>query len=154
MATLFLTLVLLKYESAFSFCTNNQLTYSYFYLALCGFLMSIGVVVPGVSSTVILMLLGIYPIYLESVSFFNLSVLIPMGIGLIIGCILWLKVIQYLLNFFYIPTFFSIIGFVIGSIFILYPGISLDFTGVSSILLFFICMYLSFKLESKSLKKD
>ena len=70
MATLFLTLVLLKYESAFSFCTNNQLTYSYFYLALCGFLMSIGVVVPGVSSTVILMLLGIYPIYLESVSFF------------------------------------------------------------------------------------
>ena len=99
--------------------------------------MSIGVVVPGVSSTVILMLLGIYPIYLESVSFFNLSVLIPMGIGLIIGCILWLKVIQYLLNFFYIPTFFSIIGFVIGSIFILYPGISLDFTGVSSILLFF-----------------
>ena len=88
MATLFLTLVLLKYESAFSFCTNNQLTYSYFYLALCGFLMSIGVVVPGVSSTVILMLLGIYPIYLESVSFFNLSVLIPMGIGLIIGCIL------------------------------------------------------------------
>lgn len=116
--------------------------------------MSIGVVVPGVSSTVILMLLGIYPIYLESVSFFNLSVLIPMGIGLIIGCILWLKVIQYLLNFFYIPTFFSIIGFVIGSIFILYPGISLDFTGVSSILLFFICMYLSFKLESKSLKKN
>ena len=72
MATLFLTLVLLKYESTFSFCTNNQLTYSYFYLALCGFLMSIGVVVPGVSSTVILMLLGIYPIYLESVSFFKL----------------------------------------------------------------------------------
>ena len=87
--------------------------------------MSIGVVVPGVSSTVILMLLGIYPIYLESVSFFNLSVLIPMGIGLIIGCILWLKVIQYLLNFFYIPTFFSIIGFVIGSIFILYPDLQL-----------------------------
>ncbi len=68
--------------------------------------MSIGVVVPGVSSTVILMLLGIYPIYLESVSFFNLSVLIPMGIGLIIGCILWLKVIQYLLNFFLYTNIF------------------------------------------------
>ena len=34
--------------------------YSFEFLILAGFLMSIGVVVPGVSSTVILMLLGVY----------------------------------------------------------------------------------------------
>lgn len=64
------------------------------------------------------------------------------------------KSYSILAKLFLYTNIFSIIGFVIGSIFILYPGISLDFTGVSSILLFFICMYLSFKLESKSLKKD
>lgn len=147
-ATILFTLILIQYESNFVL-QNSRLNYSCFYFILCGFLMSIGVVVPGVSSTVILMLLGVYSIYLESVSFLNLSVLIPMGIGLFIGCILWLKIIQYLLSNFYVPTFFSIIGFVIGSIFILYPGITFDFNGISSILLFFMCMYLSFKLEKK-----
>lgn len=112
--------------------------------------MSIGVVVPGVSSTVILMLLGIYSIYLESISSLTLSILIPLAIGLAIGSIIWLKIIQYLLNNYYPQTFFAITGFVYGSIFILFPGISLDLNGFISLMLFFMCIYISFSLEKKA----
>ena len=35
---------------------------------LSGFAMSIGIIVPGVSSTVILMLFKVYPLYLSSIS--------------------------------------------------------------------------------------
>ena len=53
---------------------------SFLYLVICGFLMSVGVVVPGVSSTIILMLLGVYSIYLSSVSSLFLPVIIPIAI--------------------------------------------------------------------------
>ena len=55
--------VLVILESKLSFGTVNN--FSYLYLILSGFIMSIGIIVPGVSSTIILILLGIYPIYLS-----------------------------------------------------------------------------------------
>ena len=58
--------------------------------------MSIGVVFPGVSSTIILMCLGVYGLYLEAVSSVNLSLLIPMGLGLVIGSIVFLNIINFL----------------------------------------------------------
>ncbi|MBO6243322.1 MAG: DUF368 domain-containing protein, partial [Clostridia bacterium] len=66
-----------------NFPDNFTNSFNNLYLFICGFLMSIGVVVPGISSTVILMLLGIYPLYLESVSHINLHFLFPMGLGLL-----------------------------------------------------------------------
>lgn len=54
--------------------------------------MSIGVIVPGVSSTIILMLLGVYSAYLTSVSSVYLPILVPMGIGLIIGSLIFMKI--------------------------------------------------------------
>lgn len=96
---------------------------SYIYLIFSGFLMSIGIVVPGVSNTIILMLLGVYSLYLSSVSTLYLPVLIPMAIGLGFGSIIFMKIIKFLLDKFYIKTMFSIIGFTLGSIFVLFPEI-------------------------------
>jgi len=96
---------------------------NYIYLIFSGFLMSIGIVVPGVSSTIILMLLGIYSIYLNSVSTLYLPVLIPIVIGVILGSLIFMKIIKYLLEKFYIKTMYVIIGFTLGSIFVLLPEI-------------------------------
>lgn len=97
---------------------------NYIYLIFSGFLMSIGIVVPGVSSTIILMLLGCYSIYLSSISSLYLPVLIPIGIGLIIGSLIFIKIIKILLDRYYTKTMYSIIGFTIGSILVLFPEIS------------------------------
>lgn len=97
---------------------------SYIYLILSGFLMSIGIVVPGVSNTIILMLLGVYSMYLNSVSTLYLPVLIPMAIGLILGSLIFMKIIKYLLDNFYIQTMLLIIGFTLGSVFVLLPDIN------------------------------
>ena len=91
------------------------------YLVMCGAIMSFGVIVPGVSSTIILMLLGVYSIYLQSVANLYLPVLIPLGIGLIFGSIIVMKLTKKLLEKYYAQTFYSIIGFTIGSIFVLLP---------------------------------
>ena len=63
---------------------NIQLSNSYFfYLISAGFLMSVGIVVPGVSSSVILMSLGVYTTYLNAVSSINFHILFPLGIGIL-----------------------------------------------------------------------
>ena len=94
---------------------------SIMYLVMCGVIMSVGIVVPGVSSTIILMLLGVYSVYLQSVANLYLPVLIPLGIGLILGSIIVMKLTKKLLETYYSQTFYSIIGFTIGSIFVLLP---------------------------------
>ena len=123
---------------------------NFLYLILCGFLMSIGIVVPGVSSSVILMILGVYHIYLSAVSSLNLVILIPIGIGIIIGGILFLHLIKYLLEHYYTKTFYCIIGFVLGSVLILIPKFSFNLEGIISLAIFFICFCLASQLEKKS----
>lgn len=97
---------------------------NFFYLILCGFLMSIGIVVPGVSSTIILMLLGIYNLYLSAVSSLYFPILIPLSIGVAFGSLCFMKLTKFLLEHFYVPTFYGIIGFTVGSIFVLLPSFS------------------------------
>ena len=122
--------------------TNS--TFSFLYLAISGFIMSVGIVVPGISSTVILMLMGVYNTYLSSISTLYFPVLIPMGIGLILGCLIFMKLTDFLLNNFYEKTFYSIIGFSLGSILVLMPNISFGLTSI----IFLLCILLGFLIFS------
>ena len=101
----------------------NDVNYNFLFLIISGFLMSAGIIIPGVSNTLILMLLGIYEHYLDAVSIIYLPFLFPLGIGIIIGSIFFMKLTKFLLDKFYPQTFFAIIGFTLGSVFILYQRI-------------------------------
>jgi len=114
--------------------TTENINFSFVYLILSGMAMSIGVIVPGVSSTVILMLFGVYSVYLSAVATVYFPVLIPIGIGLILGSIICMKITKILLNNFYAQTFYAIIGFTLGSILILYPGFTFNLDGLIGIL--------------------
>jgi len=105
------------------------------FLILSGFFMSIGIVVPGVSSTVILMFLGVYSTYLSALSVVNMSVIFPMIIGIGIGSIIFMKIIQKLLNKYHSQTMFGIIGFSLGSVLILFPGYSVNLESSIGIIL-------------------
>ena len=146
LAAFFLGVLSIQLEEVLpSFININVSDGYFFYLVLAGFVMSIGIVMPGVSSSVILMALGVYSTYLNAIATVNLSILVPMGIGLVIGAILFLKVIQFLLLHYYTQTFYMIIGFVIGSVLILYPGISFTLEGCISILLFLLGLWVRIK---------
>ena len=113
--------------------TSNQFSTSF--LILSGFFMSMGIVIPGVSSTVILMILGVYSTYLSAVSMVNMTVLFPIMLGVGIGSIIFMKIIQYLLNKYHSQTIFGIIGFSLGSVLILYPGYTFSLESLISIVI-------------------
>lgn len=81
------------------------------------------------------MLLGVYSTYLSAVSVVNMSVLFPMMLGAGIGSIIFMKIIQKLLNKYRPQTIFGIIGFSLGSVFILYPGYSFNLESIVSIVI-------------------
>jgi putative membrane protein len=119
----------------------------FLFLIIAGFFMSIGIVVPGVSSSVILMTFGVYYEYLDAISTLNLNILIPLAIGIILGGYLFLKIIKYLLENYFPETFYAIIGFVLGSVLILYPGFTFNITGIISLLCFSVSFIISLQFE-------
>ncbi len=135
-------------ENSLNFSTFSVENANFAYLILCGFLMSIGIVVPGVSSTIILMLLGIYSTYLYSISTLFMPIIIPLGIGLVLGCLVFMKLIKFFLDKFYVQTFFTIIGFTCGSIFVLLPSCS-SFLEITISLL---CIVLGFMISARLAK--
>jgi len=120
------------------------------YLILAGCLMSAGIVIPGVSKSVILMLLGLYQFYLSAIASLNISFLVPIGIGILIGGTLFLCLINFLFKFVKSYTYFGIIGFILGSIFVIYPGFSFDIRGLVSIILLIISFVTGNKLSRYS----
>lgn len=95
---------------------------------ITGFLDAMGTVIPGVSGTALLMIIGDYDIVLNSLSTaFNISklsdnlfVLVPFIIGLASGIIIIAKIVNYLFNNHRLKTYYSIIGFAITSVIILF----------------------------------
>lgn len=118
------------------------------YLIFAGFVMSVGIVVPGISNTVILMCLGVYAQYITAIASINLAVLVPLSIGLFFGCILWIKIIKYLFEKHHQITSFCIIGFILGSVFVLFPGFAHGISGLVCTMLFFISLIISYKLAN------
>lgn len=67
-------------------------------------------IVPGVDSAVILSSLGLYELYVSSIANFNVSVLLPAGIGLIFGALIISFSVNKLIEKHYTITFSIIFG--------------------------------------------
>lgn len=119
---------------------------SFFNLFLSGVLFILGKVIPGLSSSVLLTMIGRYDLLLSVFSnpieflVSNFSDFIIILFGILIGFIVSMKIITYLLKKYYSLTYSVIIGFVIGSVVSLYPN-EVSFVGI---MFFLIGLILSF----------
>ncbi len=101
------------------FYKNNiiyNINYNFINLFLSGFLISISTIIPGISSTVLLNIFGMYNIYISSISTLNISILLPIMLGFIACSYFLSKLISYLIKNYYGYTFFGILGFTISTI--------------------------------------
>lgn len=113
-----------------------------------GAIIGIGTIVPGISASFVLMYIGAYQIVLEGISNIDFTVLIPVGIGFLTSIIVFAKIISLLFKRFYGYTYYTVLGFVIGSIIVIFPGIAFSFEYLISLLLFVIGFYLSFSISN------
>ncbi len=67
-------------------------------------------IIPGVDSAVILSALGLYELYVSSIAELNFEILIPAGVGLVVGAFLISMIMSFLIGRFYTVTFSIIFG--------------------------------------------
>lgn len=100
----------------------NMQIYGYFLLILIGMVASCALVVPGVSGSMLLLILGYYNEILGTFSLLktdfghSVLVLFIFAVGIVIGFFSIAKLMKYLLGKFPRATNWAIIGFVVGSI--------------------------------------
>jgi putative membrane protein len=105
------------------------------FIFFSGIIGASAMVIPGLSGSFILLLLGVYPLVTHSISSIRLlltdftdislivdicKVLVPLGFGIIIGILLITKLIATLLEKYYRTTYLVILGLVFGSIYALF----------------------------------
>jgi len=114
-------------------------------LLILGIVSSSAMVVPGVSGSMILMMLGYYDIIISTIKNtvtyllkFDISsaingvlLLFPFGIGVILGIIIITKIISYLLNKFPNASYWGILGLVSASPFAIIAKISTSLSNIS-----------------------
>lgn len=103
---------------------------------LCGILVSIGFVLPGISTTYLLVVLGLYENILNCLSTLNFLPLIPLAFGVILGVFLLTGLLKKSMEKYPFITFPIILGFMLGSIPEVFPPIESGWRLAVSILTF------------------
>ena len=128
------------------------------FIAICiaGFLYASGKIIPGISGTALLMLIGMYNYLIDTVANINnftvskLNVLIPFALSFVISALILFKLINYLLKKHYSITYSLILGFIAGSVIYVLPSFNTNpIDIILSIILSILVMILTYKLSMK-----
>ncbi|NLA25124.1 MAG: DUF368 domain-containing protein [Bacteroidales bacterium] len=105
-----------------SFLTPASQNDALWYLLLCGVVAVCSMILPGVSGSFVLILMGNYElVMIEAVTQFRLDILIPVIIGGGLGLIALSNFLSWVFKKFHDQTIAGISGFILGSLLIIWP---------------------------------
>ncbi|NQZ76791.1 MAG: DUF368 domain-containing protein [Ekhidna sp.] len=104
-----------------AFLPPAQANDSFIYLILCGVVAVCSMILPGLSGSYILLLMGNYVLVLKAISNLRIMILLPMAIGCVVGLVLLSRLLSYLFREFKDATIAVLSGFVAGSLLIIWP---------------------------------
>ena len=84
--------------------------------AVCGVIVAVALVLPGISASHMLLVMGKYEQILQSIESFDILSLAPFGIFLLLGIFLTASLLEKLMSKYSSYTFFAISGFVVASL--------------------------------------
>ena len=92
-----------------------------FYILICGIIASSAMILPGISGSLILVILGVYTLIINALNNLEYNIILVFLIGCLIGIINFSKIIKWLFHNFRDYTFSIMLGLVIGSIYTVWP---------------------------------
>lgn len=95
-------------------------------LLLAGVVAAVALVLPGISVSYLLLILGLYNSTIQAINRLDLGFLLPLGIGLVGGILLSAKLLDRLMTRHPRPTYLVILGFVLASVPAVFPGLPGD----------------------------
>ena len=101
---------------SFFFISSISTSNSIFSIFLAGFIAISAMLLPGISGSYILLILGKYEFMLDSISSFNWINILIFSLGAIAGILSFSKMIHYLLKNYYRSTIFFLSGLMMGAL--------------------------------------
>lgn len=102
--------------------TESKNIKNFFYRALCGFFLGVSVIAPGVSGSIMAVMMGIYDDLIDIISnpFRNFKknffFLLPMGIGAVSSVLLLIRLLSFMFENYRVPSYMLFIGLIGGSL--------------------------------------
>ena len=127
---------------------HNYSALDFGYFLVCGIIAASAMIIPGVSGSFILILLGAYWTVLGALSgLFNLLfqngfsnevisrllILGFLGVGVVVGILGFSRIMSWALKKFPAVTMYAILGLIIGSFYQIYPGFEISLNGLAAI---------------------
>ncbi|MET3683923.1 putative membrane protein [Alkalibacillus flavidus] len=100
---------------------------TYVLLFLSGWLASSAMILPGISGSMLLLIVGMYPTFTYVLGDVIIQGLIPLALGIGFGLLVMSKIIRYFLTHYFYQMYALIIGLVVGSVVVVYPGFQPSF---------------------------
>ncbi len=115
---------------------------------LGGILVSAGLILPGISTSYLLLVLGLYEPVISALSRGEILALIPISSGLVAGILVLTKCLERAMKRYPKITYMIILGFLLGSVREIYPGLAKrHYQIIISIILFLLGFILVYKLS-------
>lgn len=108
-------------EGIFQLSTNFDL-YNFSMLTIAGVIIAVALILPGISASYILLMLGMYDLTLIAIKELDLLYLMPLAIGVLGGTFLTAGILEREMKRHPQFTYMLIIGFMLGSLAQVYPG--------------------------------
>lgn len=106
---------------------------------------AVAMIIPGVSGSFVMVLLGIYSTVIGAIKSLDILILIPVALGVVIGIIFGAKLISALLKKYSLFVYSAILGLVIGSFYAVLPdGIGLNIQTLIGVAAFIVGGAISF----------
>ena len=136
-------LIALIPQGIFAPGTENTPMHLLFQLA-GGFIIAVALVLPGISASQMLYMLGIYESTLKAISSLDILALLPLAVGGILGTYLTARILEQLIKKHREDTFLIILGFMLASLRSLLPEHLIEenlLAGVGALVLGFVSLY-------------
>lgn len=106
---------------AIAFLPPLQVSDALWVVFLSGALAICAMILPGISGSFILLLIGMYPVVIEAISAFNMPLLAVFLLGCCTGLLVFSRFLSWLLQRYHGPTIAVLTGFLLGSLLIVWP---------------------------------
>ena len=94
---------------------------TFIYLVIVSIIAAAAMIMPGLSGSLVLLILGGYQTAIQAVDEMNIPILIPIAIGIIIGIVACAKIITICLEKWQRGTYSVILGLIFGSFYAIFP---------------------------------
>ncbi len=108
--------------SAIAFLTPATQNSSFFYLVLCGVVAICSMILPGLSGSYVLLLMGNYKlVMIDAIRNVDVKIIVPVAIGAVLGLIVFSRLLSFVYKKFKNQTISVLSGFILGSLIIIWP---------------------------------